>query len=258
MKRVLIMSDLHCGHRVGLTPPDYWYPSGVRGKWRKVQMACWNWYSKAIKDEGPFDVVVMNGDAIDGRGERSGGAELITTDRFEQVAMAVECIRLAQSKKTRTVLTRGTPYHVGQLEDFEDTIAREVGAVKIGHHEWIEVEGVTFDVKHKVGSSTVPYSRSTAIKKENVWNAFWAERDESPRGDVFIRSHVHYFDYSGDADRLCMITPALQAMGTKFGAGQCVGTVDFGFIVFEVEDGAHDWHPCLARLKATQPKKVTL
>jgi hypothetical protein len=88
MKRVLIMSDLHCGHRVGLTPPDWQYRPGVRSKWRKIQQACWNWYANEIEEAGPFDVVIVNGDAIDGRGERSGGTELLTTDRHEQVEIA--------------------------------------------------------------------------------------------------------------------------------------------------------------------------
>jgi hypothetical protein len=137
-----------------------------------------------------------------------------------------------------------TPYHTGQEEDWEDVLAREVGA-KIGAHEWVDINGLVFDVKHHVGSSQIPHGRHTAVARERLWSQLWAEREQTPKADVIIRSHVHYFDYCGGRDWLAMTTPALQGLGTKFGARRCSGTVDFGLLSFDVasrDEWSWHWH----------------
>jgi hypothetical protein len=117
----------------------------------------------------------------------------------------------------------------------------------------MEVNGVKFDVKHKVGSSGIPHGRHTATAKADNWNAIWADEDMQPRCDVFIRSHVHYFQYSGNSSKLRMTLPALQAAATEYGARQCEGYVDFGFVVFTIyEDGSYEWEPRILKLKSVK------
>ena len=45
-----------------------------------------------LKEVGPVDILVVNGDAIDGHGKKSNGSELLTTDLLQQVDIAVECL----------------------------------------------------------------------------------------------------------------------------------------------------------------------
>lgn len=261
MKRVLILSDLHCGHRCGLTPPGWQYDKASeasRQKWHAIQADHWKWYTTEIDKAKPFGVIVVNGDAIDGKGERAGGVEALTTDRHEQVDIAAQCIKRAAGKGTKIVIVRGTPYHTGTEEDFEDVLGGEVGATKVGNHEWVEVEGVIFDCKHMVGSSTIPHGRHTAIARDRLWNLLWAERGEAPRGDVIVRSHVHYHVYSGGPGWLALTTPALQALGSRYGARACSGLVDFGFLTFDVDRKDFDMSTHIARLESAQPKKLTL
>ena len=47
-KRVLVLSDLHCGHMLGLTPPDY------QNHFREIQEVGWNFYSSEIKELGSY------------------------------------------------------------------------------------------------------------------------------------------------------------------------------------------------------------
>ncbi len=253
-RRVVVVSDFHCGHRAGLTPPQWQSQSdGLQA----ARSAYWDYYATQISRLRPIDVLIVNGDAIDGRGERSGATELITADRHEQARMAAEAILYARA--AHIVMTYGTPYHTGAEEDLEDYIAEMVRADKIGGHEWIEVGGVVFDVKHKVGSSSTPHGRKTAIEREKLWNLIWAERERQPKGDIIIRSHVHYFGFSGDQDYLAMTTPALQGHGSKFGSRQCSGTVDFGFIYFDIDDkGGYTWAPVIASLPAQKTKALAL
>jgi len=265
MKRTLIISDTHSGHLVGLTHPGWWVEEKdieasrtKRNKYANTQRQCWKFYEDGIKKLGPFDVVLMNGDAIDGKGDRSGGTEQITTDREEQAEMAVAAIRPALSKKTRLVMTYGTAYHTGKDEDWESLVASDLGAVKIGSHEWVDVEGVIFDMKHHVASSSVPHGRHTAAARERLWNVLWAERQLQPKADVIVRSHVHYYDFCGGANWLGLTTPALQGMGTKYGGRVCSGTVDFGFLVFECSKGEYTWTKHIAEIQSQKATAIKL
>jgi hypothetical protein len=238
MKRVVILSDMHCGHKVGLTPPQWWYPENCNdddAKISAIQRLLWEFYVQEIKALQPVDVLIVNGDAIDGSGDRSGGTELITTDRNKQVEMAVAC--LDEVNATKKIVIYGTPYHTGREEDWELVLSREIKADKIGSHEWVDVNGLVFDCKHKIGSSVIPHGRATAILRDVLWNELWSmKKSGQPNADVIIRSHVHYHVYTGTPRKLAMTTPAMQAYGTKFGARQCSGDIDIGFVHFDVEN----------------------
>jgi hypothetical protein len=257
-KRVLIISDLHCGHLAGLTPSK-WQLS-IRGDhdWDKfaiLQRELWDNYTRVVRYLGNVDLLIVNGDLIDGRGERSGSTELITTDRHKQCDMAVAALNIIKTKNT--VITYGTPYHTGEQEDFEKDVAKEIGASKIGSHEWIDVNGVIFDCKHHVSSSNNPYNRSVSVAKDRLWNVLWAEHEEQPKADIIIRSHVHYHEYCGGSNWLAMTTPSLQGMGSKFGSRKCSGHVDFGVIHFDVDsDGSYTWQSHILRIPSQKAQTL--
>lgn len=257
-RRVLACSDLHCGHKVGLTPPAWWVSSDrVIGQ---VQREFWVWWEQTLAGLGPFDAALVLGDMIDGRGERSGGTELITTDRMEQCQIAAACLRaIPMTENGRMVGVKGTPYHTGDSEDYEDIVAGLLGNMTIGGHEWADAGGVVFDLKHKVGGSQIPHGRHTAIAKERLWNILWSEREYAPRADIILRGHVHYHNFCGGSDWLAMTLPALQGPGSKYGVRQCSGTVDFGFVVFEIDNnGGYTWTPHLLNIQAGKPEPVQL
>lgn len=256
MKRIAVVSDFHCGHAVGLTPPD-WH-SDSNKKLTSVRKECWDFFEENVGKHGPFDVVIDNGDNIDGKGSRSEGVELIVPDRNVQVDMAVACLSVLCGSKTQLVMTYGTDYHTGSGEDFEKQIADKRLTDCIGNVAHIQVEGVTFEAKHHVGGSQVPHTRHTAIARDRLWNLLWAERGVSPKADVIIRSHVHYYNITGGSDWLAMTTPALQGFGSRFGSRRMSGLVDFGFIVFTVDQGRYTWQPVLAKVKAQQSRVIKL
>lgn len=252
--RVFVGGDMHCGHRVGLTPPGWaWKLNSTnpeeeipphRVKYARIQQECWRVFMKMMTPLRPFDVAILTGDLLDGKGSRSGGTEQITSDRTAQVDMADKVITLIGASEN--VLVRGTPYHTGQEEDWEDDIAARHDA-KIGDHEYIDINGVIFDVKHHLSSSSVPYGRHTPLSKEDVWNSLWTEAGYAPRADWLIRAHGHVCVWGGrlvgPREVNFVSCPALQAMGTKFGARRCSGLVDFGFLHYDVwDDGNVDFY----------------
>lgn len=239
-KRLAAGGDLHCGAKSGLTPPVWWYPiepgmSDERRMWAELQRETWRQFEEWCEAMQPIDVAILNGDLIEGTGHRSGGTELITPSLTEQAQMAAECIRQMKAKKV--YITHGTPYHTAlDGEDVETMIANEVGA-EIRDHLWLDVNGVVFDAKHKVGSSGIPHGRNTAANKEKLWNDLWAEIGGAPKAHIFLRSHVHYYRCADDPTYMAMTLPALQAPLTKYGARQCSGVVHWGLVYFDVYEG---------------------
>ena len=260
MKTGICISDMHCGHLTGLTPPPWQLKEGGwRDKFVQTQQACWNWFVDEIASLPKPDVLLCNGDAVDGKGFRSGGTEQITTDMIKQGEIASHVIKKIMGKNTKLVMSFGTPYHTGNEEDWEGLVAKDCGAVEIGGHVWVDIEGVIFDMKHKIGSSGIPHGRSTAINREKLWGKMWEEAAEQPKSDVFIRSHVHYAEVTWNPDLgYGMVTPALQAFGSKYGSRQCSGRVHFGFYSFTVDKGVFTYRPHIAKLKVHQSKAVQI
>jgi hypothetical protein len=152
-------------------------------------------------------------------------------------------------------MTRGTPYHTGKYEQFEDLAAEKLGAY-IDNSLDIKVNGKMFNFKHKVAGSTVPYGKSTAVIKEAFWNLVQSAYNEVPFADVVIRSHVHYMMINQDSMRYSITTPALQ-LNSRYGQQQCTGLTDFGFLVIDIYDNGHILiNPCVAKLEMDIKKNI--
>ena len=258
-KRVLAMGDPHCGHQVGLSPPEYHMPTTSDHKFiklAKVRRSVWNWFDRELKPFRPINILINNGDALDGKGERSGGTEQITSDRKVQCDIAKKVIEFIDPSIIR--MTYGTPYHTGSGEDWEDIVAEAVGA-KIGSHEWFEINGKIFDCKHKIAASGIPHGKLTPLAKEILWNRIWHSRGMQPKADVLLRSHTHSYDQIDHDGCLGFILPALQGFGSKYGSRACSGTVDIGFVIIDVyNNGEIRWVKRLAEIEITKAKAEKL
>lgn len=236
-KSVLIVGDLHCGSMGGLTHPDWIVSQGRSQFFSQLQEEMWDLYVQSLKELGEVDVLIVNGDVIDGKGARSGGTELITSDLIEQTDMAVAAIDQINAKSV--YFTYGTPYHTAPGgEDFDRIVADQFHA-SIHDELDLDVEGVLFNVRHKIGTSSSPYNRSQPVGRARLWDSLRAMRNEDRRADVYVRSHVHYFSFCGESDWIAFTLPALQSNMTKFGARECIGTTDWGMVKFKVQDGMY-------------------
>lgn len=236
--RIVALGDFHSGHVVGLTHPDFdALPSenqGVRLQLYRERRSYWNFYAETCKALQPITVAIINGDCIDGKGEKSGGTELIAPDRNEQCEMAIAAIE--ELHAGAILMSYGTPYHTGVTEDFEDSIAKQVKALKVGGEDVFNANGVLINYRHAIGSSNIPHGRFTALARARLWNVLWAEHGEYPKADIILRSHVHYHDFCGESHWLAMTLPALQGYGSKFGSRIAQGIVNFGLVHFDIEN----------------------
>lgn len=230
-KRVVIISDLHCGNLGGLTPPG--------SQINQLQIDLYNWYVKKVKEVGRIDLLIGNGDMIEGPSERTRGVGLSTTDSLAQVKMAEQCIREWDYKKI--LLTYGTPYHTGKAENYEEVLADRLGALIDNEHTF-SIEGVQFNVKHKTGGgNSLNGGLANGAIKDQRWNILNASIGEVEKADIVIRSHLHRFAVDQDAFGFSITTPALQ-FNSSYGARQCSGHTDYGFISFTVKSkGEWSW-----------------
>jgi predicted phosphodiesterase len=236
MKRILWLSDPHGGHRVGLTPPSWQYPlDHAMSKVAELQRALWDFFTRSVDKYKPYDAVIVVGDVTDGSGARSGGTELLTTDGNKQAEIAAEIIRYAECPEI--FMVRGTPYHctIGGTS-LEDTVASMVEAREIKDIGWYTVNGKTFKVRHKIGTSVIPHGRATPVLREVMWNVINAELEIESKADVLVYGHAHYDLEVKHMNRTGIILPGLQGLGTTFGGQQCSGYINFGIRVCEIAD----------------------
>ena len=269
-KRVLVCGDFHCGSICGLTPPKWqeFYQHGANSKHHKfvdIRRELFSVFAQWVERLRPIDILFLMGDLVDGRALKSGGVDILESDLKEQADMAAWIIDYINAPSI--VAVYGTDYHVAvdgtDIEDFilgtkeKPGLIERPSIIKVGAHEWPEVNGTIFDLKHKVGRSSIPHGKSTPLSKVNLWNSLWAERNEQPKAHVFIRAHVHYHAGAFGPGWIAMTCPALQGMGSRYGSRECEGTVDFGLLHFDCfEGGDYQWQA--HRAEADSQKAQTL
>ena len=251
--KVVAISDLHCGSKAGLAHPG-WFRSEDSHTGR-LQREMYSRYELWTEEHAEPDVLLVLGDCIDGKGERSGGTELLTTDRREQCNLAIELLDMWKAK--RICMVYGTPYHTGNLEDWERTVADALNA-EIHGQMFVEVEDVMFHLKHKIGSSSIPHGRHTAVARERVSLMLWEDRADWPKANVILRGHVHYHNFCGGPGWLAMTLPALQAPSTKYGSRQCSGVVDWGIVTFDVDGDSFDYREHTVQMAEARPAVVKI
>lgn len=249
-QRWLFTGDFHCGHLAGLTPPGY--AQGEKSEMVQFRNELWGAFEEGLDLYGPFDGCVVNGDAVDGPGRKSGGSEEITTDLEKQTDMAIEvCERIGANQFH---FTYGTAYHTGDCVDFENIVAKEFGG-SIHSELFLDINGTVFNFKHHTGRSSIPYGMNQ-VAKEKMWNTLLAARGEAPNADVLIRSHIHWFRVAMDQDWMVMSLPALQGPHSKYGR-RCSGDYTMGFVVFDIDaNGGYTWQPYFIKLAAGSPQLV--
>lgn len=242
-KKILVFSDSHCGSAVGLTPITW-----QADKWAFAQGPLWSWYEKTVKEIGPVDVCVVNGDAVDGEG-KAENIEQLTTDVEEQAEMAAECIRKVKYKKL--YFTYGTPFHTVGALNYEHLVAKVLSS-SISDTVFLEANGVKFSFRHTVGASGTPYTQGTQAYKEAVRDLIQAVDNDAEPADIIVRSHVHNYFRAESPERMAITTPCLQVPVSVFGRKCRSWRYHIGMVLFEIsEKGAVTVLPYIMPLKLT-------
>jgi hypothetical protein len=199
---LIVISDLHCGCRLGLCPPEVQLDDAAIYTQTPIQRDIWKrwgefwtvWIPRATKGE-PF-AVVLNGDALDGVHHRA--VTQISHNLTDQARIAKAVLRpVVEACEGRYYHIRGTEAHVGPSGQEEERLAEELGAIPDaeGRHArwelWIEVGVGLVHITHHIGTASGLAYETTAIQKEAEQALVEAARWDERFPDVLVRSHRH-------------------------------------------------------------------
>ena len=162
------------------------------------------------------DIMVINGEPIDGSNPKSLGESCWSTNHFDQMNDAEILVKMVPHKKL--YLVRGSGYHVTrESTNFEKIFGKKIGAEKyksvLGNQTYTDFEA-TFKVfdkhihfTHHVGYSGWWQYRTTPIARELVKMHF-NHQANGFHTDLLIRSHVHYYVEVRFPNSIGLSTPA--------------------------------------------------
>ena len=192
---VVAVGDLHCGSKAALCPPRFKMADQDVHEANPVQLAMFNAWKELTQDWKEPDILICNGDAVEGQARKESGVPCWTNDFDDQVRCAADLIRMFKPKKTYMV--NGTGYHVDASgKSVEYHLGKELMSeeyekgVRSGEELFLRVGKFTFHASHHISVGTGWY-KTTPLARELVF-ALLNESDKH-RADIFLRSHVHYF-----------------------------------------------------------------
>lgn len=203
IRNLIIVSDLHCGCRVGLCPNgpihlddggEYTPSENQKKVWSAWETFWGEWVPEVC--HGEQFAVVVNGDALDG--VHHGSKTQVSQNHSDQqriAKMVLEPIR--DLCEGRLFMIRGTEAHVGQSAEYEEMLAEHLEAIpsKTGqrsHYElWLRVGNGLVHIMHHIGTSGSQHYEGTAITKELTELYTEAGRWRHDPPDVVVRAHRH-------------------------------------------------------------------
>jgi len=254
---LVVVSDLHCGCRLGLCHPGA-VPLDDGGTYRAspLQRKIWamwtefwrGWVPSVCRNE-KFAVVV-NGDAIDGVHHKS--TTQISHNLEDQADIANVCLEpVVAAAKGGFYMIRGTEAHGGSSGVHEEALAKRLGAIpdKTGRHAryelWKRVGDCLAHLMHHIGSTSSSAHEASAVNAELAAEYVEAARWRKEPPDYVIRSHRHRsiaVDLDGaNGYAAAIVTPGWQAK-TPFTfkiAGARISTPQFGGILIRQGNEEH-------------------
>jgi len=252
---LVVLSDLHCGHRLGLLAPGTelleidakggvtaWMPS--LGPTQQYLWALYQGHMDAILSRGLEVTVLVNGDLTHGTKYRDA---LFTESLHDQCIVAEQCLTPwleSGVKKLRVI--RGTESHTvdGSTEGMiANLLAKGYPKADIGivGHGLFEMDGLRFDVAHHGPSRGIREWTSGNQARYYLKSLMLSEigRGKEPP-DWVIRSHFHSYmppervNAAGRASEI-VLTPSYCGMnghGRQATRSQHVQT--HGLVLFEI------------------------
>lgn len=199
---IVVVSDLHCGCKMGLCPPGGVVLDGG-GEYMpsKLQRQVWNMWTEFWEEwvptvtHGEPYTVVVNGDALDGVHHRA--TTQISHNLADQANIAYEVLAPVVDKASRYYHIRGTEAHVGPSGAEEDRLAQRLNAIpneegqSARHELWIRCGSALCHITHTVGTTSSSAYEATAVYKEHVEAFVEAGRWGQEPPQIVVRSHRH-------------------------------------------------------------------
>ena len=267
-KTILIASDIHDMSRMAVCS-DTPYNSELdqtmtlTGLQKGLNQAWKDCASEAKDRFGKVDLMVYNGEPIDGANKKNLGQQSWTTNLEDGMQDFMKLDSLISRDKL--LFIRGSNYHTTvDGTNIEEILAQRMGAVRAkpwggsgftDAYAMVEVYGKVFNFSHHIGYSKSMAYRSTALSREMATMHY--EDDKLGKVDCIVRSHVHYFWHNEGVHRHGIITPAWKFADYHLFRGGVAGTTpDIGMVPVIVEPNGEIIVKKIIKELKVKPQKV--
>ena len=250
VKKILVVSDLHCGSIFGMLPPNFETSDGSPKSQNKGQEYLWSCWSHLLDyaSELEPDAIVVNGDVIDGLQHAQRGTELSLPLLFDQRGASIECLR-PLSLLAPMYFVQGTEYHDCKAGASVEAVAEDLHGVRYtgpGTGKFskevldLEVDGVIVNFSHGISVASGFY-RATAHDREGIWSALAGKDGKLPKADCVVRSHAHFFIHVEHASKHIVGSPCWE-LQTRYMRKNSVYRMlpDLGALVITVDGEAKE------------------
>lgn len=219
-RRILVLSDTHCGSTVGLMPPEFETCEEVTVKQNAFQKRMWlAWMGmvEKAKASGPFDLV-LNGDLIEGIHHRT--TEVFSADPADHVLCAQHVLQPLAEHAETVYVVRGTAAHTGPST--EHGLAVKLGAVSNTKarpaFDRLELtrNGCPCVFSHHMPTTARPWTEATGLGVNAAAHQLEAARAGEAIPRVVVSGHRHRFGLHMDSFSVSVALPAWQGL-TRFG-----------------------------------------
>lgn len=187
MKTIAFLSDLHAGSWWGLWPRDLLPERGFLGP--KYLMDCWeDLYRRWPKR---IDLLILNGDLIEGPQRKSGGIGCFAVSDREQVEAAISLLEPLSRRCKKIIRITGTPYHDGN----GDPLLALDYALGVTHTTQVldmELPGGVLNVAHHPMGGSVLY-QGTSVDREALWSTIAGATGRTINPRWIVRAHQHHW-----------------------------------------------------------------
>ena len=209
--RILLISDLHCGSGMSIAHPQARINAeGATLGLNKIQQyTLWPLWKKMCETKEPYDLIVVNGDLVDGKQSKSGHMGLWTADMDCQAECAAKLLDMIPLKKGGEVhIIKGTDYHRGNNLCADSKVVdkfnrlqrnRDKNAVDQGLEYVLKIDDCTFHIAHTIGGGQY---LGTALNKEVMFRHLYHYEFTG-----MIRGHRHNYHFDSDGDCFGLLLP---------------------------------------------------
>lgn len=237
MKRVLVVSDMHCGGASGVLPRDYYNADrDLHLQQSRVQEFLYDAWCQMIQMVGHVDAVICNGDIVDGLNRRSGGKDIAVTDMVVQCDIAKQLLSMIDTE--RYIFTQGSNYHVNDNPSADEMVCTMMRGEWYGYFGDVMFDNITMNIQHWKS-----YSKNNHGGFDSMMGDIDQMRLDGDESDIYIRSHIHSFKYSGGPNYMAVATPCWKGMD-GFVSIKSQKRPDNGYILFNIEGSDYSWDIC--------------
>ena len=193
----IVISDLHCGCRFGLCPPDpvpldgggAYKPSRYQKFIWHLWDQFWNKWVPEVVGDRKFCVVV-NGDIIDGTHHNT--VTQISHNLADQLYIAKQVLSpIVKRAEGRVYVVRGTEAHGGRSGQEEDKLCEMLGIGPSQFSLWLNIGGKILHFAHHIGSANTLQTEPSGLIRELSSTMIQAARWRGLLPDCIVRSHRH-------------------------------------------------------------------